>query len=88
MYEINWNLHYLNTESTNQNDSHLTILHYNTYYHKQISALLSPSHIVKKEHSVLRNVYSLQTNNDEPNYTRNINNKNNIAEFQLKLSWE
>ena len=33
------------------------------------------------------NNFSLQTNNDEPNYTRNINNKNNIAEFQLQLSW-
>ena len=34
------------------------------------------------------NNFSLQTNNDEPSYTRNINNKNNIAEFQLLLSWE
>ena len=34
------------------------------------------------------NNFSLQTNNDEPNYTRNINNENNIAEFQLQLIWE
>ena len=34
------------------------------------------------------NNFSLQTNNDEPNYTRNINNKSNIAEFKLQLSWE
>ena len=34
------------------------------------------------------NNFSLQINNSEPNYTRNMNNKNNIAEFQLQLSWE
>ena len=34
------------------------------------------------------NNFSLQINNSEPNYTRKINSKNNIAQFQLQLSWE